>query len=134
MARATVASTNARIDAIENKIDALLAMLTESTDKPKTEKPKATRKTASQKPKATRKAKSQKTKGKASTTRKAKEAKADAPVINVKIPGKPSKVYIDREWVWVGWTSKPSDSTIKTLKAEGWKYSKKRNEWHKVNA
>lgn len=105
--KATVASTNARIDALEGKLDAILAALAGQAPAAKPATKKAT---------------------------KAKAEKADAPRILCSIPGKPSKMYVERDWAWISWDSKPTPATLKRLKADGWKYSAKRKAWHKVNA
>lgn len=112
MATTNTATVNARIDAMEAKLDTLLQMLASTDAKPA--------------PKQASKAKAN---GKAKAS-----AKANAPKINVRIPGKPSKTYIERAWVWIAWDNKPTDSTIAKLKANGWVFSAKRKAWHKVNA
>lgn len=73
----------------------------------------------------------------ATLTEKPEAPKAAKPVehkANVPIIGKPSKVYVERDWVWCQWEQKPTAKTIERLKAAGWKYSVKRKAWHKVNA
>lgn len=61
------------------------------------------------------------------------KAKQAAPAIKCRIVGKPSKLYIERDWVWAKWASKPTDATIAKLKAAGWHFSVKRQAWHRVN-
>lgn len=98
-------STTARIDALESKLDVILAALADQ-QKPATKK--ATKATAT-------------------------KAKTDAPRILCRIPGKPGKAYIERDWVWISWKDKPSQRTLDALKAGGWHYSGKRKAWHRVN-
>ena len=53
--------------------------------------------------------------------------------IRCKIPGKPSTLYVERDWVWVGWKNKPSEKVLDKLHADGWHYSHKRKQWHHEN-
>lgn len=72
------------------------------------------------------------------TAKKTAKATAKKPAnqkdLKVSIPGKPSTVYVEKDWAWIGWTDRPSKTTLQTLKSDGWRYSPKRKQWHKANA